>query len=148
MGTRLLSPGSWCAQGFVCALQESVPPVLWKFYNEIPLASKVKFPRGSLSLCQIPRLGNLLWVLELLLTVQELLWYNCSPVCGSSAQWLNDRANSHLLQEDLCLMPCLSGLLQSEPLSLWQAAADPCLPGRHSHTQRQVWLILCGVPGS
>ena len=28
------SPGSWCAQGFVCALQESLlPPVLWKFYK-------------------------------------------------------------------------------------------------------------------
>ena len=24
MGSLLLSPGSWCAQGFVCALQESV----------------------------------------------------------------------------------------------------------------------------
>ena len=28
----LLSPGSWCAQGFVCALQESVSPALWKFW--------------------------------------------------------------------------------------------------------------------
>ena len=43
----LLSLGSWCAQGFVCALQESVSPVPWKFCNQIPLASKVKFPRGS-----------------------------------------------------------------------------------------------------
>ena len=32
MGSLLLSPGSWCAQGFVCALQESVSPVLWKFW--------------------------------------------------------------------------------------------------------------------
>ena len=65
MGSLLLSPGSWCAQGFVCALQESVSPVLYKFCNQIPLASKVKFPGGSQSLCQILRLGNLLWVLEL-----------------------------------------------------------------------------------
>ena len=36
-----------------------------EFSNQIPLASKVKFPRRSQSLCQIPRLGNLLWVLEL-----------------------------------------------------------------------------------
>ena len=28
----LLSPGSWCAEGFVCALQESVSPVLSKFW--------------------------------------------------------------------------------------------------------------------
>ena len=48
VGTLHLSPGSWCAQGFACALQESVSPVLWKFCNQIPLASKVKFP-GVLS---------------------------------------------------------------------------------------------------
>ena len=28
VGSLLLSPGSWCAPGFVCALQESVSPVL------------------------------------------------------------------------------------------------------------------------
>ena len=44
----LLSPGSWCAQGFVCALQESVSLVLCKFGDQIPVASKVKFP-GLLS---------------------------------------------------------------------------------------------------
>ena len=63
--TLFLSPGSWCAQGFVCALQESVSPLLWTFCNQIPLASKVIFPGGYQSLCQIPRLGNLLLVLEL-----------------------------------------------------------------------------------
>ena len=33
VGSLLLSPGSWCAQGFVCALQESVSPVLCKFWQ-------------------------------------------------------------------------------------------------------------------
>ena len=47
VGTLLLSPGSWCAQGLVCALLESVSQVLWKFCNQIPLASKVKFCAGS-----------------------------------------------------------------------------------------------------
>ena len=61
----LLSPGSWCAQGSVCALLESVSPVLCKFCNQIPLAAKVKFSGGSQSLCQVLRLENLLWVLEL-----------------------------------------------------------------------------------
>ena len=60
----LLSPGSWCSQGFVCALQKSVSPVPCKFCNQIPLASKVEFSGSSQSLCQMPRLGNLLWVLE------------------------------------------------------------------------------------
>ena len=32
MESLLLSPGSWCTQGFVCALQESVSPVLCKFW--------------------------------------------------------------------------------------------------------------------
>ena len=32
--------GSWCTQGFVCALQESVFPILWKFCNQIPMAFK------------------------------------------------------------------------------------------------------------
>ena len=62
------APFSWVMvrTRFCCALQESISPVLWKFCNQIPLAFKVKFPVGSWSLCRIPRLGNLLWVLELL----------------------------------------------------------------------------------
>ena len=32
LGSLLLSPGSWCAQSTVCALQESVFPVLCKFW--------------------------------------------------------------------------------------------------------------------
>ena len=32
VGSLLLSPGSSCAQDFVCALQESVSPVLCKFW--------------------------------------------------------------------------------------------------------------------
>ena len=43
VGSLLLSPGSWCTQGFVCVCQESVFPVLCKFCNQIPLVSKVKF---------------------------------------------------------------------------------------------------------
>ena len=56
-----LDPGVhkvFCKQQFVC-------PILFKFCNQIPLVSKVKIPGASHSLCQIPRLGNLLWVLEL-----------------------------------------------------------------------------------
>ena len=30
VGSLLLFPGSWCAQGFVCVLQESVSPALCK----------------------------------------------------------------------------------------------------------------------
>ena len=40
---------------------------------QIPLAFKVKFPGGSQSLCQIPRLGNLLWALKLLQQCENFL---------------------------------------------------------------------------
>ena len=33
VGSLLLSPGSWCTQGSVCALPESVSPVLCKFWQ-------------------------------------------------------------------------------------------------------------------
>ena len=33
VGSLLLSPGSWCTQGFVCTLQVSVSPVLCKFWQ-------------------------------------------------------------------------------------------------------------------
>ena len=33
VGPLLLSPGSWCAQSFVCGLQQSVSPVLCKFWG-------------------------------------------------------------------------------------------------------------------
>ena len=57
----VLGPG---AHMLLFVLSKSLFPQ-WKFYNQIPLASEVKFPRGSQSLCQIPRSGNLFWVLEL-----------------------------------------------------------------------------------
>ena len=80
--------------------------------------------------------------------MQELLWYNCSAVCGSSAQGLYGGANGDLLQEGLCHRLLVPGLLQPEAMSLWQATVDPCLCRRHSNTQRQVWLSLCVVSGS
>ena len=32
-GSLLLSPGSWCTQGFISALQASVAPILYKFWQ-------------------------------------------------------------------------------------------------------------------
>ena len=37
------------------------PPVLCKSCNQIPLVFKVRFPNDSQSVCQIPRLGSLIW---------------------------------------------------------------------------------------
>ena len=79
------------------------------------------------------------------LTVWEFTWYNCSAVYGSSAWQLYGGTNGNLLQKGSCHTPRVPGLLQPETLSLQQATADPCLCRRHSNTQRQVWLSLCGV---
>ena len=42
VGSLLLFPGSWCAQVFVCALQESVSPLVckfWQLYGELVATS-------------------------------------------------------------------------------------------------------------
>ena len=136
VGFLILSPGPWGTQGFACALQEPISLVLWKFCNQISVASKIKFPGGSQTLYQIPRLGNLL---------VKLLWYNCSPVCELFTSSLCGGANGDLPQEDLCTMLCLLDLPQPELLSPWQETADPCLQRRYSNTHRQIWLrLVCG----
>ena len=58
------------------------PPVLWKFYNQIPLAFKIRFPGVSQPCCQNPRLEAWCGV-QNFTTMGELLWYYCFPVCGS-----------------------------------------------------------------
>ena len=35
-------------------------------------------------------------------TVRELLWYNCSPVCGLPTRWFCSGTNDELLKNDLC----------------------------------------------
>ena len=91
---------SWCTQGFVCALQESVSLVLWNLCNQIPFSSKVRFSGVSQSLCQIPVWEPVVSP-RTFLTVQEFLWYNCSAVCGTSAHQLYGGVNGDFLQEGL-----------------------------------------------
>ena len=135
----LFSLGSLCTQDFVCALKESVSPVLWDFFNQIPLAFKVKFSVGSQSLCQIPRLGNLLWALE--------LWQQCENVFGivvlqfvgclvggsvvglTATSTKRTCATCHDFQDCWSQSPC--------------PAADPCLCRRHSDTHRHNTRSCC-----
>ena len=42
-------------------LESLLPRVLWKSYNHILLTFKVRVPGDSRALCQIPRLGSLMW---------------------------------------------------------------------------------------
>ena len=97
-------------------------------------------------------------------TVQELLWYNCSPVCESFARWLYGGPNGDILQEDLGHAQHLPGLLQPEPLSPWWPllirnswADTQTLQGRSDSvfcwvsgswcTQGFVWAFLPGISG-
>ena len=90
VGLLLLSPGSWCTQGFVCALQESLFPQSCRssvIKSHWPSKSN---SLGILSLfCQIPRLGSLLWSLELLKQCENffgiiVLQFVSCPPSGSS----------------------------------------------------------------
>ena len=51
-GSLLLSPGSWCTQGFVCALQVSVSPVLCKFWRLLMVGLMATSSKRA---CAIPR---------------------------------------------------------------------------------------------
>ena len=46
VGSLLLSPGSWCTQVSVCALQESVSPVLYKFWHLCGVVNGSLFQEG------------------------------------------------------------------------------------------------------
>ena len=135
MGSLLLSLGSWSAHGFVCALQESVSPACGSSVIKPHWLSKSN-SLVVLSPLLDAQVGKSVVGPRTFTTMQELLWYNCSPVCGLFAQWLCGGA--HIL--------CLPGLLQPKPLSLQQATADLCLCRRHSDIQRQVWLSLLWGP--
>ena len=146
VGSLLLYPGSLYAHIFICALQESVSPVLWKFCNQIPLAFKVKSPGVSQSSCHILRLGNMLWVLEILQQYERTVLQLVGHLLGSSmvALMMTTSKSSKRLKSSkrTHATHCLPGLLQPEPLSPWQATDDLCLSRRHSNTQSQVWLSL------
>ena len=127
VGSLLFSPGSWCGQAFVVPSKSLFP---WEFW---------------VLLCD-PQAGKSVVSPRTFETVWELLWYDCSPVCGLSARWLYSDTKGDLLQEDLKHTLRLPGLLQPDPLSPWQVTDDPCLHRRHSNTEGQVWLsLLWGV---
>ena len=126
VGSLLLCPESWCTQDFV------VP-----FKNLFSWELSVLLPN--------PQVGKSIVGPRTFATVWELLWCNCSLICVS-VWWLCNGTNGDLSPEDLCHTLCLPDLLQTEPLSPWQASADPCLCRRHLNTQRQVWLQLLWRP--
>ena len=92
VGSLLHSPGSWCTQGFVCALQEYDAPVC---FPQSCGSSIIKFhwhsksnSRGFSVPLVDPQVGISAVGPRTFTAVQELLWYNCSLFCGLSALWL------------------------------------------------------------
>ena len=112
VGSLLLFSGTWCSQGFVVPFKSLFP---WEF-SVLLLDSQVRKSVVGL---------------RTFTTVHELLWCNCSPICGLSAWRLYGGASSDLLQEEWCHMPHLPGLLLPMPLSPWQVTVDSCLHRRH-----------------
>ena len=143
---HFFSPGSWCTQGFVCALQESVSPVLGKFCNQSPLASKVQFQRVLSPFARFPGWeicpGSQNFLNSARISSVQLfcsLWVFCS----AALWWGWD-----LLQEGSCHTLRVSGLLLPEPLSLRKATAEPCLCRRHSDTSKAGLAQYLWVSGS
>ena len=119
---------------FCPALHEPVSPFLWKFHNQVPLASKVKFLGASSQSVAGPRI--LATVRELGVIVFQL---------GPSAQGLYGGARGSLLHEHLCHAPQLPGLQQPEPLCPQQAAAALCLRRGHSDITGTSGSVSSGV---
>ena len=90
-------------------------PILWKFYNQILLTFRAKFPGGFSVPLPDPRVGKSVVCPRSFSTVQELLWYSCSPVCRSSSWWVYGGANGDLLQDDLCHTSQVYGSQSSSP---------------------------------
>ena len=123
-------------------------PVLQEFCNQIPLAFKVTFPGGSQSFCWIPRLGNLLWALELsqqcesffgiivLQFVGRLLGHSKVGLMATLSK--RTYATRHTSQVCCSQSPCP----HSRPLLTCASTGDTqTLRGRPGS-------VSCGVPGS
>ena len=89
VGSLLLSPGSWCVEGSVCALQESVSPVLCKFWRLYGGVNGNLFQEGlchtrvcctqSPCPCSSPLLTRTS-------TGDTQTWF-CLSLCGVSGSW-------------------------------------------------------------
>ena len=87
MGTLFLSPGSWCTQGFVCALQSPFPQSCGSSVIKShwpPKSNSLGGGRGwFLSPLLDSHVGKPVVSPRTFLTVLEFFWYNCSVVCGT-----------------------------------------------------------------
>ena len=141
----------------------SVSPNPVEFYNEIPLTFKVRFLRDSESLCQIPRLGSLIWGLEPSQKCENfsgiiILHYGSSTgwVWDLTSMWLCPSYNLLVASPLSCDMGCLFfffGGFQHPPVKIWEIVKDReawhsavhgVTVGRELATEQQwkYWVLL------
>ena len=110
----LLSPESWCTESFVVPSKSLFPQSCGSSIIKFCWPSKSNSWGFSVPLWD-PRFGQSVTGPRTLATVEELLWYSCSPICESPARQLHSGAIGDLLQEDLGHVPHLPGLLHQIP---------------------------------
>ena len=145
VGSLLLSPGSWCAQGSVCALQESVSPVLCKFWQLCEVNGRVNGDLLQEGLCHAqvcstqspcPRSSPLLTCSSAGDTQTQF----CFSLCGVSRSWCTQgmfEPSEHLWLEWDLILNANSPLLWSSGASLpldveYLLKVAPRLCSRHS----------------
>ena len=166
VGSLLFSPGSRCTQDFVCALQESVSPILcklWWLYGRVN-GDLLQEGLCHTQVCCIQSpcpCGRPLLIctsagdtqIQFLLSLCGVSGSWCAQgfVCALPESvppvlckfwWLYGGINGDLLQEGLChTQVCCTQILWpcSRPLLTRTSAGD---------TQTQFWLSLCGISGS
>ena len=143
VGSLLFSPGSWCSQGFVCALKASVSPVLCKFCKN-PTGLQSQIPWDFSVPLPDPQAGKSVVGPRTFLTVWECLWHNCSAVCGLSAWWLYGGVNGDL-QDSLCDQVAAPRAPAPAAGHCWPIT--PQVWVKHG-SQTWVWFSLCGASGS
>ena len=118
VGSLLLSPGSWCTQGFVCALQESVSSILCKFWwlyrgvNGDLLQRDLWHTQVYCTQSPWPRSSSLLTCTSSGDTQTQF----CLSLCGVSGSWCTQgllEPSEHLWQVWGLILNVISPLLPS-----------------------------------
>ena len=147
VGSLLLSPGSWCAQGSVCALQESVSPVLCKFWQLCEVNGRVNGDLLQEGLChaQVCSTQSPCPCGSPMLTctsIGDTQTQFCLSPCGVSGSWCTEA----LFEPSECLWREWGLILNgSSPLlpSCWGFSALGCGVSPHSCSSTMQLPLQC-----
>ena len=89
VGSLLLSPGSWCTQSSVCALQQSISPVLGKFWQLYGGVNGDLLQEGLCHTQVCCAQSPCLWSSSLLTptSIGDTQTQFCLSLCGVSGSW-------------------------------------------------------------